>query len=134
MDKGVIEQANVMHQYSQVLSTITTTDNFETAAQIFSNKLSQVNIKEMNPLVVESLISSILSKILILFRGNELPESTRSLVQKIKDRKLMSPLFQSIFSMVFFNSDDQSSEKDIDDENVNEKIDSGKINESFNFN
>lgn len=135
MDKGAIEQANVMHQYSQVLSTITTTDNFETAAQIFSSKLSQVNVKEMNPMVVESLISSILSKILILFRGSELPESTRSLVQKIKERNLMSPLFQSIFKMVFPGpSDQQPDSNNIDEEGSNDKLDNSRLNDSFNFN
>lgn len=135
MDKGAIEQSNVMHQYSQVLSTITTTDNFETAAQIFSTKLAQANVSDMNPLVVESLITSILSKILILFRGSPLPEFTRLLVNKIKERKLMSPLYQSIFSRVFPVSE-KDDEKPVGVvltyEDEDKPIDTSQLIESFN--
>lgn len=134
MDKGATEQTNVMHQYSQVLSTITTSDNFETAAQIFTAKLAQVNINEMNPLVIESLISSILSKILILFRGNELPEHTRSLVNKIRERRLMSPLFTSIFETIFPEVQDQHLDIDKIIGTDDEHIDCAKMAESFNFN
>lgn len=131
MDKGVIEQSNIMHQYSQVLSTITTSEKFETAAHIFTNKLTQVNIKDMNPLVVEGLISSILSKILILFRGSLLPSSTKNLVMMIKERRLMSPLFGSIFKTVFPDLDTNKEPKD--DELDDNKVDFANLNDSFNF-
>ena len=101
MDKKFIEQSNVMHQYSQLLGTIMTSQNFEIAAQIFSTKLSQFSLNEMNPLVLQSLIDSILGKILMLFKNSELPINTKILILRIKEKKLMSPLFQNVFNYLY---------------------------------
>lgn len=96
IEKDQTFHASKLHQCNQILSTINTKENIEKAAEICQAKISQLNFDNINALVLESLINSILSKVLIVFRADPLTPKTLELIEFIREKKLISPLFESL--------------------------------------
>ena len=98
MEKEQSFHANKLHQCNQILSTINSKDNLEKAAMICKEKIEQRNLAEINKLVLESLINSILGKVLIVFKDDDLTPETKKLVDYMNEKGLISPLFKSLLA------------------------------------
>lgn len=98
MDKEQSFHANKLHQCNQILSTIKSKDNLEKAAVICKEKLQQLNFKEVNQLVLESLINSILGKVLILFQNDDLTPQTANLVNYMEEKEIISPFYKNLLA------------------------------------
>lgn len=128
-------QTDALVKFSELLTQVNNRDQLNNLCKILRQKLQTMSTEQIDGLVVMTICNSILSKVLIIIKDENLPTPIAELVEVIMEKDLMPPVFKVIYQQKYFEHLDKNYQIERVANNKNTQVKELKnFEESFSFN
>ena len=128
-------QSEAFSEFSKILIGINDQNQLNSLCKILKDKLQAMNIEQIDHIIMMAICNSILSKLLISIRNDNLPVPIAELVEVIIEKNLMPPVFKIIYQQKYFEHLDKNYQIERIANNKNMQVkELNNFEESFNFN
>lgn len=97
MERCVNQDVILLTHFSEIISKVESEDVFSQIVNFLGSKLKKVNLKDIHPLILNSLINNICAKILLLNQSTPISPLIFEFIDFLLIMKIIPPVYQSTF-------------------------------------
>ena len=100
MERESSNNINLINQYSEIVSQAVDEEKLNELTTVLLEKLKKVTLKEVHPLVINSLCNNVCARILTEFNGREISKQANELVEYMNEQSILPPVYKTLFDQL----------------------------------